>query len=404
MKALLWSRLLALYFSILTQTVTANPQYGGGPGINSSTSTSGNSSSSSNATSSGTVATACFTDMCIAGSVNGSNVQYELSATGASTPGWMAIGFGSQMAGSPMVIFWSNSDGSITMSQREASGHVMPTVVSNPTRVASLVNGLSSSTGSIKYTFIIPSDGNTSPNLIWAYSTTNPGSSSSDANMDIHTAEGVTQLNLAEGGEAGSIPLTKPEKYFIAHAILCVVGFLLFLPIGGLLARYFRTFTNAWCRLHWIIQLLGGVIIIVGVALGIQGVEELGGKHLDDYHQKLGISIFVLYFAQVILGFFIHKIKLGKPGRRPPQNYFHVVLGLTIIGLAMAQVRNGYRVEWPRVSGRGPVANGANVIWYIWVVLLPVLYLIGLAFLPKQFKQEAASRQNLKATHQSYTD
>ncbi|EEB87419.1 hypothetical protein MPER_15228, partial [Moniliophthora perniciosa FA553] len=30
--------------------------------------------------------------------------------------------------------------------------------------------------------------------------------------------------------------------------------------------------------------------------------------------------------------------------------------------------------EWPSVSGRGPVSNGVNVIWYIWVVLLPVLY------------------------------
>ncbi|KAL0067391.1 hypothetical protein AAF712_005620 [Marasmius tenuissimus] len=357
--------------------------------------TSGDSTAaSSNSTSSGTVATACFTNMCISGSLNGSNVQYELSATGGSTPGWMAIGFGTQMVSSPMVIFWSNSDGMITMSQRQASGHIPPDVVNNPPRVASLVDSLSSASGSTaKYTFTIPSDGNTSPDLIWAYSPTNPGSSSADASIVQHSDAGSTRLNLVSGGAATSTPLRNYEKLFIAHAILCVIGFLLLLPAGALVARYFRTFTNGWFRSHWIIQVLGGVIIILGIALGIQAVSDLGGSHFSDTHQKLGLAAFILYFVQVLLGVFIHKIKLGK-GRRPPQNYLHAILGLAIIAIAMAQVRSGYRTEWPKVSGRGPVSNGANIIWYVWVVLLPALYFVGLAFLPKQLRQEAASRQN----------
>lgn len=51
--------------------------------------------------------------------------------------GWAAMGFGGLMrtylpstyltpAHSPMVIMWPNHDGSFTLSQREASGHVMP--------------------------------------------------------------------------------------------------------------------------------------------------------------------------------------------------------------------------------------------------------------------------------------
>lgn len=47
------------------------------------------------------------------------------------------------MANSQMVIMWPNSDSSITLSQREASAEVMPTVVSNPPRVASLSTALS---------------------------------------------------------------------------------------------------------------------------------------------------------------------------------------------------------------------------------------------------------------------
>ena len=42
------------------------------------------------------------------------------------------------MSGSDMVVLWSNSDGTITLSQRTGTGHVMPTVDSSPSRVASL--------------------------------------------------------------------------------------------------------------------------------------------------------------------------------------------------------------------------------------------------------------------------
>lgn len=47
------------------------------------------------------------------------------------------------MARTPMVIMWANSDGSITLSQRQASGEVEPTVVSSPPRVATLQDSLS---------------------------------------------------------------------------------------------------------------------------------------------------------------------------------------------------------------------------------------------------------------------
>lgn len=51
----------------------------------------------------------------------------------------MAVGFGTRMLNSPMVITWPNSDGTVTVSQREATAHVMPTVVANPTDKATFV-------------------------------------------------------------------------------------------------------------------------------------------------------------------------------------------------------------------------------------------------------------------------
>lgn len=64
------------------------------------------------------------------------NVSWHLSHSASR-------GFGNEMPNTPMVIMWTNSDGTVTLSQRKASGHVMPTVDQNPPRAASFDQTLS---------------------------------------------------------------------------------------------------------------------------------------------------------------------------------------------------------------------------------------------------------------------
>lgn len=114
-----------------------------------------------------------------------------------------------------------------------------------------------------------------------------------------------------------------------------------------------------------------GPVIISGIVCGIEAVKTQGVE-LDDDHKKWGFALLALYVAQLALGAVIHWIKptswtVGK--RRPAQNYFHAVLGILIIALAFYQVRTGFRTEWPAMSGRPPISNAANIVWYIWVVV-----------------------------------
>ncbi|KAI9061724.1 hypothetical protein FKP32DRAFT_1677918 [Trametes sanguinea] len=202
-------------------------------------------------------------------------------------------------------------------------------------------------------------------------------------------------MNLAR---AIAIPLFPFEKYIIAHAIFCVIGFLGFLPLGALLARYTRTYTPSWFTAHWICQLaLAGPTIIIGVSLGIHAVNLAESGPVNDVHKKWGITIFVLYLVQLAIGLTIHYVKprawASGRGRRPVQNYFHAVFGLLIIAFAMFQVRTGFRSEWPAQTGRGSVGNGANGFWYFWIIFISVLYFAGLGFLFRQFKQEREARR-----------
>lgn len=71
----------------------------------------------------------------------------------------------------------------------------------------------------------------------------------------------------------------------IAHGILSIIGFLFLLPLGAIVARYFRTSTNAWFKAHQTIQsFVAGPIIIIGFALGVAVTSNLGGDHFDSSH------------------------------------------------------------------------------------------------------------------------
>ena len=112
--------------------------------------------------------------------------------------------------------------------------------------------------------------------MIYAFSSTAPSSSAQDATLTIHVDKGVLNLNLGKGTSAtstGTSPASTPtsgtpsgsfpndgrpllpfQRLVVAHAIFCLVGFLLFLPGGALLARYLRTFSSKWFTGHWLIQ------------------------------------------------------------------------------------------------------------------------------------------------------
>ena len=181
-----------------------------------------------------------------------------------------------------------------------------------------------------------------------------------------------------DGDSFPSFPLNKYEVKARNHALLCTIGFLILLPLGALVPRYLRTLTQRyvslyyltytfpfilalarWWYAHWIIQfLLSGPVIFAGWAMGYQTANELfTGPRFSDPHevstmlpihcsgtdrssQKIGLALLIMYLVQLFVGLFIHFVKIPSlfHGHRPPQNYFHAILGLAILALAAYQV------------------------------------------------------------------
>ncbi|GJJ11392.1 hypothetical protein Clacol_005625 [Clathrus columnatus] len=360
---------------------------------------------------------------------------YELQSTDVLPFGWMAIGFGTQMHGPPMVIMWGNSDGTITLSQRQAPPGSAPIPVASPPKVATAVPQLSSLTGSQpKVVFTIPGTANLT-DLIWAFGTTKPKKPANSTLLK-HTGAGTFTLDLTKtlpgdtNGTAGALPSSKSstttpflpyQKLIIAHAVIVSLGFLIFLPIGVLLARLTRTYNNKWFKGHWILQFVlgergnalslfkkgknlirekAGPAIIAGCILGFVAVNVQGGGESHTSHKTIGRVLLGLYLGQCALGVFIHFIKIHfwRFNYRPPQNYIHVILGLTILGLSFYQARLGFTQEWVNSTGRPTVPNGVNITWIILLSIVAITYIVGLVYLPRQLRQEKELRKRARST------
>ncbi|KAL5495997.1 hypothetical protein ACEPAH_3229 [Sanghuangporus vaninii] len=190
------------------------------------------------------------------------------------------------------------------------------------------------------------------------------------------------------------------DKQLRKHALLCSIGFIILLPLGSLVGRYLRTFTRTWFWAHSFFQfLVAGPVIFAGWYYGYKSTSFLNtGGHFVDPHKKIGLALLILYLVQIFLGTIIHSFKTPRfmGGQRPPQNYFHAILGLAIIALAAYQVHYGIVTEWYYSTGDGTIVpQKAMNAWIALTVIFWSLYAIGLVLLPRQYSQEAAGRKEV---------
>ncbi|KAM0749069.1 hypothetical protein T439DRAFT_61032 [Meredithblackwellia eburnea MCA 4105] len=380
---------------------------------------------------------------------NSSHALVSLNAT--TTPlsrvGWMATGVGTAMANADFLITWPNPSSSSTpwtLSHRQTTGEVMPVVASSPSsQYYTLIPSLSSPAGSTTpYTVVsylrllaMPAGYATSSthtsisttgsqSFIYASCTVNPASTSESATLTQHDqAHNPTSLDLSQaitlaspgqssaasttgasrtatgtastatksstssgpfsgGGTTTSTKRSKRDMYLIAHATLGSLALVLFTPVAILIGRLLRSYT--WFPAHRGLQLLATVLVIA--AFGI-GVSEKRGKHFDDTHTRLGLSIFIIVLIQVGLGAFAHSTP-GTPANstsrlptlhraKSPVRLLHIFIGIAILALGFAQVHLGFD-EWQTESDElTRVPKGVRVVYWILVGVTSAAWGLG---------------------------
>jgi hypothetical protein len=156
--------------------------------------------------------------------------------------------------------------------------------------------------------------------LIFAYSPVRPDSDSPHATMARHKEAGYLTLKFSSEEEAK--PVAHPDEAaahkeessvhddseashqddeedghahkessthtttVLLHAFFLSFAFLLLLPTGVLTARWARTFTPVWFKVHWTINFpLAMPLILLGWVLGPVAANQHGSGHFNDRHK-----------------------------------------------------------------------------------------------------------------------
>ncbi|KAK0557568.1 hypothetical protein OC846_000356 [Tilletia horrida] len=377
----------------------------------------------------------CTGPLCIYAVYDDQALQVEYTAAYKGTVGWFGVGQGARMAGANIMVGWPTSSGSVVMSQRYTTSHADP----SPSAVkaqAAIPNTSASTTNSsmtvLSWTFPVASGFASSKTAhIWAYSGTSPSSSDSSANIREHDKKGTTYLDLTKAlsttptstganpkaSNSGSSTPTNSDgsgdasgdsadeegsgsavanrdlsdrttQMYLAHMIFMTVAWFGLIAAGILVGRFGRVyFPSSWFHIHRIMQGSALVLIIIGFALGYSAVESEGGPHFQDTHNKIGLIMFILVIIQAFWGQIGHMIFRAKNVRL--QNYGHILLGVVLFfGLALWQARTGFEAwEWMAPDWI------PNILYPVWFGIITLLFLAGLALLPRE-RRNAAARAN----------
>jgi len=168
------------------------------------------------------------------------------------------------------------------------------------------------------------------------------------------------------GGGGGSSSPTYYTKVVMAHAVLGILAWVIFFPLGAVLVRLIKS--PAAARIHGYVQVFALVLFIAGAGMGIWMAKTT--QQLDAYHPIIGLVLLSVVCIQAISGYVQHL--LYKKGRRTAlMNFTHVWLGRALItlgmingGLGLLLSSNGSRADY--------IAYGviAAVIWLCYIMVV----------------------------------
>ncbi|KAK4554555.1 hypothetical protein LTR86_008410 [Recurvomyces mirabilis] len=343
---------------------------------------------------------------------------------------WAALGQGSQMRGANMFVVYTSADGgNVTISQRSASGHNMPTEVSQSTVTLLEGSGVQGNTmtANIRCTGCTSWSGGTmnptdsSSNWIYAYK---EGSAlaTNDAATSIqqHDEHGSLQLDLTQarggssqnpflaaqtsnttntsgtsgtttttqsggggGGASSSSSNNSQNTILLVHASLAGIAFVALFPGGAILIHLANFKSAIW--IHAAIQALAYIVFIAAAGLGIYLAVNQGkfsSTGIDIAHPIIGLVLLGLFFFQPIGGWLHHR-QFVKNGRRTAISYVHIFTGRVGIALGMVNGALGFWV----VGGR---RTGAKVAYSVIAAVVYSVYIAVMFMGERRRKKQSA--------------
>ena len=107
------------------------------------------------------------------------------------------------------------------------------------------------------------------------------------------------------------------SSLIIAHGVMAAVVFLLFVPAGVLVMRYYSHWDSYWAHKYhaWLYVLS----LLLSTAVFMTGFFAVGPERsLTNPHHGIGVALYVMLISQVFWGWLAHRLEGGKVNYRLP--------------------------------------------------------------------------------------
>ncbi|RWQ97559.1 hypothetical protein C8Q69DRAFT_140662 [Paecilomyces variotii] len=300
----------------------------------------------------------------------GKDIYLSISATPHSTGGWFSIGIGAKMAGALMFILYTDaSQEQLAISVRTATGHVVPTVV---TDTAPEIN--------VTKAIVVPETGTYLAEIVcyscdkwpgvdfdsasqpWMFAE-NRGqvfnSLDTGVKLDVHQSHGHLAVDMHStllSTDEPVPPMDSQKQSFGIRVVTHGKGTTMAVKIHGFIMTicfmgifYFGTVAIRWphsqsFRLHWVAQLIASLLAIASAAYMLSRAKHLGT------HKIIGLVATSLLILQGWLGY-KHHIVFVQQHRRSLFSTLHVWLGRSVLCLGIFNIGTGmYYAGWSAVA------------------------------------------------------
>lgn len=177
--------------------------------------------------------------------------------------------------------------------------------------------------------------------------------------------EGLAKINLATGNcEVVTVDSQKKS----VHGILMTIGLGMLMPIAVMVARFDKTPSGLWFKIHVACVCVGTLFGVIAFALIYDYQEDNSFEHFRKPHSKLGMAVLAFAWFQFVLGVF--RPKHGAKFR-PAFELIHKNLGRILMVAIVIAIFSGMR--------EFGTANSLRVLFGVWVGLYCAVFAFRLA-------------------------
>ncbi|XP_059667071.1 transmembrane ascorbate ferrireductase 1-like [Cornus florida] len=161
---------------------------------------------------------------------------------------------------------------------------------------------------------------------------------------------------------------------FNLHPVLMLIGFII---IGGEAIMTYKTLPlrrDVKKLIHLVLHAIALILGIIGVYLAFKYHNESSIANLYSLHSWLGIGIIVLYGIQWIYGFLVFFYPGGPTAIRNASAPWHVIFGLFVYILAVANATLGFLEKLTFLETSGVAKYGSEAFLVNFTALITILY------------------------------